>query len=120
MKIKDIDLTGKSLVTEVLAEKSRWELDEDIVCSRINGFVDQLQLPNRYAMLIEIWWDEEFNSHLFYRLIEYHREDNIVVSSTPAVPDKTIVHWILAGLSMGISNQVTNIHNLITQLKEEN
>lgn len=119
MKIEDINLKGKALVTEVLAENSRWELDEDIACSRINGFVDQLHLPNRYAMLIEIWWEGDI-SKLYYRLVEYNKEDNVIVTATPAVPDKTIVHWILAGLSMGISNQVTNIHNLITQLKEEN
>jgi len=120
MKIKDIDLKGKQLIVEVLAEKSRWTLDEDIACSRINGFVDQLNLPKRYALLAEVWWDEEYNSNIFYRLAEYDRETNIIASATPAVPDKTLIHWILSGVTMGISNHVTNISNTIKQLSEEN
>lgn len=119
MKIEEIDLKGKVLLTEVLTEKSRWTLDEDVACSRINGFVDELNLPKRYALLMEVWWDEEFNNHIFYRLAEYDRETDIIASATPAVPDKKIIHWILAGLTMGISNHVTNIHKLITNLSEE-
>ncbi len=115
MNIENIKLDGMTL-DEVLEKDSRWDLDTDVACDSINRYATTLELPRRYAMVHESWWDDIAHA-LFHRVIEYDVETRIILGASPAVPHKEINHWILSGILMGLSNHVAK---LTKEIKERN